>query len=422
VNNNLNNIHLTLNLVFKQGNPLFTDGERLGRHICIDFGCFADDGMVCMMPYNRFRIVLRKTGKWSSIMTALQIVNDERFLSEQKQVAELVETINHAIRNGQEFDFTEQGQQLFHIEGSLCNLIVFNDQALDNLLLQTDYLTSRINMPQLMDLMVSSETDGFLEVQDGDLSGGRKVDSYWLNPSELRLASMMALDGYHFTLEEIKAFRNPKIEYSVVTFIGFGGFPLTVDEIIQLENPRTYFGLTLLDCMAGRGYPFTVDEIIQLGNPKNDVLGFSLVENMALAGHRFAESETRELEKLISGYGQIQKEYFSMDAKPISFREMESRCNLSRQRKPLLMVFFDLSNNHRYTDEQIAKSRNPRIAGERFTEAFCMARAGYLYTVEQIKAVGNPKDDSGLTIADWMAKAGNLLTEEELERLNKGQN
>jgi hypothetical protein len=46
-----------------------------------------------------------------------------------------------------------------------------------------------------------------------------------------------------------------------------------------------------------------------------------------------------------------------------------------------------------------------------------MAREGHRFTVEEIKALGNPKDARGLTIADWMAKAGNPLSDEELAML-----
>ncbi len=46
------------------------------------------------------------------------------------------------------------------------------------------------------------------------------------------------------------------------------------------------------------------------------------------------------------------------------------------------------------------------------TVAHIMAREGHKFKVEEIKALGNPVDAAGLTIADWMEKRESPLTDE----------
>lgn len=402
--------NIVLKLVFKDGKPLFTDGDRIGRHLCLDFCEYGYDYHLDVQ--NRFRIYLKQTddsgSNWSAIMTMNKVLDKRRYLYEQIKVEELVKTLNEAIRNGQELDFSEQGKQFHQLDENLCLLIVFNDTRLDNLLIQTDFFTNREKMPKLVELMFSCEDDGFTEVLDG-----MDTRKFMKKRHNLRLSSIMPLGGYRFTVAEIEALGYSETNYSILNI------PISVDEINQL--PKDSLDLSLWDYMAWRGYPFTVEEIIRLGNPRN-VLGLTLAENMLLAGHQFSENEIRELEEFTPGQEHTLRKYVSMGGKTlIDNGKLESEIigPLSENLKTALFLLKWVSKDERYTDDEIRKSRVPRKDGRRFTEAFCMARAGYLFTVGQIKAIGNPKDDNGLTIADWMAKGENPLTAEELEQLKQ---
>ena len=176
-----------------------------------------------------------------------------------------------------------------------------------------------------------------------------------------------------FTFDEMKQIEEgrPKFQgvsyYTLGHLMAFYGFEFSMAQLQEIGDYPDGSGKTISLLMAYRGHLFSFDEIMTINNP-SDEFGNTLAHWVARHGGRFSV-----------------KELIRMGNPKIAFSEFEY--------EPTYFVGNDIENHF---PEKFS------CAGA--TVAHLMALEGAQFTAEEIEALGNPKDDNGLTIADWMNK------------------
>jgi hypothetical protein len=204
------------------------------------------------------------------------------------------------------------------------------------------------------------------------------------NPSNIygrTVAHEMAMQGHQFCLSDLKALGNPPdgSGITIAHLMANNGFKFTVDELLALGDSPDFEKITISHCMVRGGHQFTFDEIIRLNNPA-ELFGVTLSHWMARWGHRFTIDELIKIGNPVITYPEGNL-YFNDG------------------------IYYKLIND----DVEYESKRDLMHNGA--TVAHIMAREGHQFSFDEIKALGNPKDAAGRTLADWMASKGNPLTD-----------
>jgi hypothetical protein len=249
------------------------------------------------------------------------------------------------------------------------------------------------------------------------------------------------------SFQEIIASGNPvKDRHSIAYTMAFNGCIFSITELKILEKMRKGESWRVIYAMtsSNRGYFLPPSEFLSL-NPSPKIVemyaeimdsqhkGKMIVEMTTLLRQIKDFSYTPALARLMAKHGFM----FNMD-------ELIQIGNLPEGYEWATSAHWMARNGYRFTIDELLRLGNPAtkiqsllrlehdfiiesteddyqnrwgIAHDGATVAHIMAREGYRFSVDEIKALGNPKDAAGRTLADWMGIKGNPLTDAEMEEL-----
>jgi hypothetical protein len=227
------------------------------------------------------------------------------------------------------------------------------------------------------------------------------------------VAHLMAHNGYQFTFSEIMKLGNPvydgntiaheQLAYAHEYRIRQGETAkrklFTFDEMMQIEKGRqklqgvNYY--TLGHLMAYYGFEFSMAQLQEIGDYP-DGHGKTISLHMAYRGHLFSFEEIMTLNNPSDYFGNTLAHWTALNGGRFSVEELNRignpKINISEYEvEPTVFVGNDIENHF-----------PAKFSCAGATVAHLLALEGVPFTAEEIDALGNPKDDNGLTIADWM--------------------
>ncbi len=225
----------------------------------------------------------------------------------------------------------------------------------------------------------------------------------FIESGSFAVADLIVAKGYRFTPDELKIIIKKECGryYTCARVLAQQKYFFTVDELITYGNPSDGGLNTIARHMVDNGYDeFTVDDIIALcGNMNNDRESVAIL--MAKYGHHFTLDEIIRLNNPVDSYR-------------ISLAHlMAHHCEFSAT------DIWELRNSVSHCDVSVGalwKLRNPADR-DGDTIAHWMAKAGYRFSVEELKFLNNPKNKDGLSIAHVMAQAGHKFSKDESKEL-----
>lgn len=96
-------VHLT----YRDGLPVFAEGEKLGKEAVLSFGTWMMGDILCHEVSYSLRLVSNKTDWYVKMDVQVDTPYQTEFLSHQSKVSKLMDEINDAIRNHDYYDLSE---------------------------------------------------------------------------------------------------------------------------------------------------------------------------------------------------------------------------------------------------------------------------------------------------------------------------
>jgi hypothetical protein len=210
-------------------------------------------------------------------------------------------------------------------------------------------------------------------------------------------AWFLARAGYFFTFEELNSFLDHRVE--ILCDMAEHGFEFTIDEILKIGE-----GQRVACAMAKHGHQFTIDEILKIDN-YFDPFGFSFSFWLESHFHKFSFDDLIKLGNPVDSFGASLAHWMAFQGYRFSMQELNNIGSLvisytNNQLYEEDVIFgggYDMNENETYQQKRY-------ILHNGATVAHIMAREGFQFTEEEIEQLGNPKDNAGLTINDWMQR------------------
>jgi hypothetical protein len=182
-------------------------------------------------------------------------------------------------------------------------------------------------------------------------------------------------DGYHFTYDDVSEYRDDTCR--IAWWMAYYRHLFSMEELLALSDQHYQeWNRTISINMVVRGHKvFTFDEIQRLGNPA-DRFGATLAHWQARCGHQFTVDELLLLK----------------DARINYYSDDNYYVDTTRY---IWLTMADIDEREIYRSFE-------NLLHNGATVAHIMARESHRFTDEEIAILGDPKDDAGLSVSDWM--------------------